>query len=226
VHPEEAKKKETKPSEVDLPAEEYETDDEGNIKEDRWGRPLKKIRIPTTPEEFAQQEGESEKKFEEAQRRWVSKVVNKLDSMSKFTRLNHLLEADDPFGIFLGSIVATKYKFGSIALKSIHQTKGVIGKTSGGYLIMRNIPVLGVRHGDDPQTALHFFQESTSRVLDKPRRWARFWFICSTPALYRAGHDYYLLWPKSLADDVHKGHFTQWQFNLSDNANADAGTQV
>ena len=91
---------------------------------------------------------------------------------------------------------------------------------------MRNLPVLGVTHGADPQTALQFLQESTSRILDKQRRWARFWFVCSTPPLYRGGHDYYLLWPKSLGDDVHKGHFTQWQFNLADTGNADAGTQA
>ena len=216
---------EDKPADVDLPPDDYETNDDGVIKKDHWGRPIKKVHIPTTPEEFVRQEEAGDRRFEDAQQRWVRKVINKLDTMSKFTRLNKLLETDEPFGIFLSSIVATKYKFGSLALKAIHKAKGVIGKTSGGYLIMRNLPVLGVTHQDDPQLALKFLQESTSRILDKQRRWARFWFICSVP-LYRGGHDYYLLWPKSLVDDVHKGYFVQWQFNLTDTGNADAGTQA
>lgn len=223
-HPEEAKAQKKREDE-ELPADEYETDDEGNIKEDRWGRPLKKVRIPTTPEEFLKQEREGDQKFENSQQKWVRKIITGLDTMSKSLRLNHLLETDEPFGIFLGSIVATKYQFGSLALKEIHKAKQVIGKTRGGYLVMRNIPVLGVIHQDDPQIALKFLQESTSRVLDKQRRWARFWFICSPP-YYKGGHDYYLLWPKSLADDIHKGHFTQWDFNMQDQSNADAGTQT
>jgi len=214
-----------KPEDVDIAPEEFEVDDDGRARTDRWGRPIKKEKPPTTPEEFARREQETDKKFDSAQERWVRRVVNKLDSMSKFTRLNHLLEADEPFGIFLASLVVTKYTAGKLALQAVRQAKGVIGARTGtGYLVIRNVPVIGVRHGEDPQPAMKILSESTSRVLDKQRRWARFWFVASTRRYYE-GHDYYVLWPKTLGDDVHKLHVEQWDFNLRDQSNADAGTK-
>lgn len=210
---------------------------------------LKKLRDAETPEEAAEVDVGPSAKAKAIKDTYI-KLFWGVSKAAKGKRYNTFLDQDTPQAFILGSVIATRYKIGKATKKAAKrkdpriiikeaaftrtrgsspekpdkQARDIVsykGRGEGRFLLIRNIPMLGILSKSEPtddqilkakKEIIALSSGGPARMLTRQRQFARNWDPISEPR-QKKGHYYYLMWPRSLQKLRTELKVYEWDFN-------------